>query len=157
MRAIPRAYLSSAPPRNQKTNQRAGRGGHTERQLQKLRIVQRDFRVRPQPEHSEAAPECDDVLHCGFHAPRSEHPPPPAPISFKSPAPNARSNTSGNSSASAKNIPSTEFAAPRHPPVRACNATPKTMPDIVSQFGIARLRRSTKPATNEKASADTQI
>src|ERR1700730_14732891 len=80
---------------------------------------------------------------------------PRAPISFQSPAPNARIRTNGSKSARPKPAPSKASATPCHPAVAKFTAMPAKKAGTVSQLGIRRERQSRHPAKPVSTSAHT--
>src|SRR5262249_49295935 len=86
--------------------------------------------------------------------PRNE---PTAPISFQSPAPNARRWTSGKSNRRARPMPANANQAPCQPPRTACIVIPETAPGIVSQLGILLERQSQAAARQVNSNVSVQI
>src|ERR1700747_614116 len=82
---------------------------------------------------------------------------PTAPISFQSPAPNARRLTSGSKRISARPLPSREKSKPCQPFSTRCSVTPERTPGTVSQLGMRRERQSSNAAETVNASVRIQM
>src|ERR1700676_2216091 len=82
---------------------------------------------------------------------------PTAPINFQSPAPSARSSTSGRSRTKPSPAPSSDALAPAQPPSTLRIPTTRTKADTVTHLGILCGRKSTQPARRVTPTVNAQM